>query len=216
MFDFAHEELLPAGLASPNSYSGETPRCGNEANQISLALAASRTKSLAYLRRRLGTMEDAEDVLHDAYVRLLRASDQLRDPARINAWLSQALRNAVIDRYRRNAARKRLHDEYAVSAHEPEDAGAMDGQLERVHQLICDLKPDYADVLRRADLKGQSHAEIARDLGLSVGNVAVRLHRARAALRQLVEAADADHWQVFAPSTGPSATPPARCTLRQL
>ena len=46
------------------------------------------------------------------------------------------------------------------------------------------LKPEFADLLRRADLLGQSHAAIARDLGLSVGNVAVRLHRARKALRE--------------------------------
>jgi RNA polymerase sigma-70 factor (ECF subfamily) len=70
---------------------------------------------------------------------------------------------------------------------EADDGTAIDDQLDRVDQLITSLKPGYADVIRRADLKGQSHAEIARNLSLSVGNVAVRLHRARAALRELIE-----------------------------
>jgi RNA polymerase sigma-70 factor, ECF subfamily len=187
MFDFAYEDLPPACLEAPS----QKGRQRDEPNHIWLALVANRTRSLAYLRGRLGSLEDAEDVLHDAYVRLLRASDQLRDPTRIDAWLSQTLRNAVIDRYRRNGARKRLRDEYAMHVHEADDGTAIDDQLDRVDQLITTLKPAYADVIRRADLKGQSHAEIARDLSLSVGNMAVRLHRARAALRELIEASDA-------------------------
>jgi len=46
------------------------------------------------------------------------------------------------------------------------------------------LKPDYADLIWRAYLMGQTRAQISRELGLSPNTVAVRVHRARQALRR--------------------------------
>jgi RNA polymerase sigma-70 factor (ECF subfamily) len=49
------------------------------------------------------------------------------------------------------------------------------------------LKSEYADVLWRADLIGESRQSIAGTLGISESNFRVRLHRARQALRQRLE-----------------------------
>ena len=49
------------------------------------------------------------------------------------------------------------------------------------------LKPEYADVLWRADLIGESRESIAGALSISENNLRVRLHRARQALRQRLE-----------------------------
>ncbi len=57
-----------------------------------------------------------------------------------------------------------------------------------LHQLIATLKPGYAEMIRRIDLNEESRAAVAADLGLSLANLAVRLHRARHALKlRLVE-----------------------------
>lgn len=49
--------------------------------------------------------------------------------------------------------------------------------------LIPTLKNEYAEILRRVEMEGRTVVEAAADLGITPGNAAVRLHRARQALR---------------------------------
>lgn len=72
-------------------------------------------------------------------------------------------------------------------------AGTPDPELDAVvcaclHPLLASLKPDYADLIARVDLRDEPRDQVAASLGISVANLAVRLHRARQSLRQrLVE-----------------------------
>ncbi|ACS39677.1 RNA polymerase sigma factor [Methylorubrum extorquens] len=173
------------GCARQSAAAGITVRKsrGSLETAVRTALVEHRASFLRYLCRRLGTAEDAEDALQDFCVRALQSSDQLADCARMGAWLQRVLRSTLVDRYRRGASRNRMLMELAAVAtevtHEQEVL-----ECECVNMCLPTLKPEFADLLRRADLLGQSHAAIARDLGLSVGNVAVRLHRARKGLRE--------------------------------
>lgn len=79
---------------------------------------------------------------------------------------------------------------YASEAPDPDSA--RDADLERtvcacINDLIPNLKPEYADLIRRVDLGGESVGALADEIGLTVGNARVRLHRARAALRKELE-----------------------------
>lgn len=152
---------------------------------IRVALVRGRKDFLRYFRRRLGTAQDAEDALHDFFLRVLQASHLLADPARLNAWLSRVLKSTLIDRYRRNAARERLMADFAALATTVADEEKT-SECECVYLYLPMLKTEFGEVLRRADMCEQPHAAIARDLGLSVGNVAVRVHRARKAMRELL------------------------------
>jgi hypothetical protein len=49
------------------------------------------------------------------------------------------------------------------------------------------LKPEYAEVLRRVDLAEEARETAAAALGITIGNLTVRLHRARQALRRVLE-----------------------------
>jgi RNA polymerase sigma-70 factor (ECF subfamily) len=50
-------------------------------------------------------------------------------------------------------------------------------------RLLEELRPAYAEVIRRVDMEGEDAGDVARALGISTGNLHVRLHRARRALR---------------------------------
>jgi RNA polymerase sigma-70 factor (ECF subfamily) len=54
-------------------------------------------------------------------------------------------------------------------------------------ELVVTLKPEYADILRRVDLGETRIDRVAAELGITANNAAVRLHRARQALRQRLE-----------------------------
>ena len=114
----------------------------------------------------------------------------MRDGESVVAWFYRSLRNAVIDHHRRRGAAGRAIDGLAR-----EFEGATEASLEVV-QVVCGcvetladtLKPAYANALRRIEVDGLSVQEYAAEIGIEANNAAVRVYRARAALRKRVMA----------------------------
>ena len=153
-------------------------------------LLANHRRFLDFLTARVGNREEAEEILQDAFVRGLRKAGDIRDDERAVAWFYRLLRNAVVDHYRRAAASRKAIEAHARQASEADPE--FDADLERtvcecVNELVPLLKPEYSDLIRRVDLGGADVASVAGEVGISVGNARVRLHRARAALRKAVE-----------------------------
>lgn len=149
-------------------------------------LLANHRRFLDFLTARVGSREDAEEILQEAFVRGLQKAGDIRDDENAVAWFYRLLRNAVIDHYRRIATSRKSLEAYAREA--PETDTGLDADLERavcacVNDLIPVLKLEYADLIRRVDLGGADVTSAADALGITPGNARVRLHRARAALR---------------------------------
>jgi RNA polymerase sigma-70 factor (ECF subfamily) len=152
-------------------------------------LVANHQRFLAFLQRRVGNRDDAEDVLQAAFVTGLENHESLRDEESVVAWFFRVLRNAVADRHRRAAAGQRA---LAARGESDRPGLAAEGEARRevcacLADLVKLLRPDYADVIRRIDLDGGEPTAVAAVLGVTPGNLRVRLHRARNALRQEVE-----------------------------
>ena len=154
------------------------------------ALVESHRDLLRILRRRLGSQEEAEEVLQRFMLKAIERADDLRDVKSVRAWLGRVLATTIID-FQRAAIRRRRHER----AVEPEElAAAADLAIEpdaEIDEAVCDclyhllptLKSDYADVIWRADLLGEPRDRLAVSLGTTVNNISVRLHRARQALK---------------------------------
>lgn len=157
---------------------------------VSRRLSESRQDFLRFFRRRLSRPEDAEDALQDFCMKAIRAAASLDHAERVDAWLGRILRNTLTDHYRRRAAWRKAEAAYQrephVAAFHPEDE-PLDQMCLCMHRAIPSLKPDYAEILSRADLNEESRDRIAADLGLTANNVGVRLHRARQALKTKLE-----------------------------
>lgn len=152
-------------------------------------LLANHRRFLNFLTARVGSPDDAEEILQDAFVRGLQKVGQLRDDESAVAWFYRLLRNAVIDHYRRRSAAQKAFD---AVAREAEGDSNFDADLERsvcecVNDLVPLLKPEYSELIRRVDLGGANVSAVAHEIGISPGNARVRLHRARAALRDELE-----------------------------
>jgi len=148
-------------------------------------LNASRDRFLSFLTRRVESRDAAEEILQATFFKIVTKGATPGNEERVEAWFYRILRNEVIDHYRRRGARERAIETLARSG----AGGDVDQDLDRaicacVRDVIPTLKPEYADILRRADLEEGSLAEAAHHLGLTVNNATVRLHRARAALRE--------------------------------
>ncbi len=155
--------------------------------RVNRTLVSDRKAFLGFLIKRLGNSADAEDVLQDFCIRVLARKDQLRDAERMDAWLYSVLRSSLNDFYRKTGRRERLREAYAI---EPKDTPATGDASEVftqicacVRELVPELRPADANLIRRIDIEEGSRKSVAAGLGVALGTLAVRLHRARVALR---------------------------------
>lgn len=170
-------------MCSQSQVESYTP-CGPAINQ---RLLSGRKEFLGYLRRRLGSQEDAEDVLQNFNLKVISAAQSASQEEKINVWMGQILRHTLIDHYRRRAARQRAEIAYALEVGTMEATTEVDHSVEPcrcLHAALERLRPEHSEILRRADLEEESRARIAADKGLTANALNVRLHRARQALRQ--------------------------------
>ena len=148
------------------------------------ALVGSHQRFLAFLERRVGSRETAEDILQDGFVRALERADTLRVEESAVAWFYRLLRNAVVDYYRRRSTEDRALNAAAMEPQETDvDAELRETICTCVRELLNTLKPEYRDALRRVELEEERVDAFARKVGISATNASVRLHRAREALR---------------------------------
>jgi RNA polymerase sigma-70 factor (ECF subfamily) len=143
-------------------------------------LVALKSEFLGFVRARTGSAADAEELLQAAYVKATEKLETVRDDESTVAWFYRLLRNAIADVGReRRRAESPLHDP-APAATDPVLHRAV---CSCVNDLVPTLKPEWATLVRRVDLEGASVPEVARDEGITPNAAAVRLHRARGALR---------------------------------
>jgi RNA polymerase sigma-70 factor (ECF subfamily) len=124
-------------------------------------------------------LDAGPDAAQEALIQLMRDLRHLRDPARILGWARRiATREAVRHARRARAARGEAADLTQLPA-------PGDPSLARdVRQVLAALAPEQRAILVLRDLEGLGEAEAARELGVALGTVKSRLHRARQAFRE--------------------------------
>lgn len=157
---------------------------------------------LAVARRVLRDEDEARDALQDAFLSAFRSIDSFSGNAQLGTWLHRIAVNASLMRLRRRKAQREvpieellpgfLEDGHRASVGPawPEGADRLLERKEaraRVHEAIGRLPEGYRLVLVLRDLEGLSGRETGELLDLEPGNVKVRLHRARQALRELLD-----------------------------
>ncbi len=155
------------------------------------ALVEAREEFLAFLHHRLGSRDEAEELLQHFSLRALERAGQLRDIRSVRGWLGRILATTIVDHQRR--AIRRRHWEVSTEqtdieslALEP-DREVDEAVCNCLYKLLPTLKPEYADVVWRCDILGEPRDRIAASLGTTLNNITVRLHRGRQALRKRLE-----------------------------
>ena len=83
------------------------------------SLLALRSQFLNFVRRRVDDPAVAEDILQNAFLKVLESGDQLRMDGSVVAWFYRILRNAVIDEYRRRLVRDEAMERWLRDDHSP-------------------------------------------------------------------------------------------------
>ena len=154
-------------------------------------LLQSRRRFLDFLERRVDSKADAEDILQAAFVRGIERGRGLRNEESAIAWFYRVLRNAVIDHYRQKESATRIVEEWSEDLNEvPDSKETLKQSLcQCIAAIIPELKPEYQQAIEIVDLEEGNLQDLASSAAISSNNAAVRMHRARQALKREVELA---------------------------
>ena len=162
---------------------------------------------LATARRMLHNDDDAEDAVQEALLSAFRHIEQFAGQARLSTWLHRIVVNVVLMRMRSRKARPEssiedLLPRFVEDGHWADRIGgdeeSAETLLERqesrrlVRRCIDQLPETYRTVLLLRDIEELDTDEAASVLGITPNATKIRLHRARQALRALIERAMAD------------------------
>lgn len=162
-----------------------TPRHIGGFSCVSAAWVAHEAELLGYLRHQLADKPAAEDLLQDVFVKAMRHGADFCRLDNPRAWLFQVARNALIDRAR--GARPHVPlDEFAHAIQAPtaEPIAPVEALSGCVAQVLGELSPEDAAVLRACDLDGMTQRAFAELHGLSLPAAKSRLLRARRRMRE--------------------------------
>lgn len=141
----------------------------------------------------LRNSSDAEDVVQDAFLLALRKLDSFQGNSQFYTWLFRIARNTAISKLRRKKPTVSL--EFTDSQPRldfPDDGPAPSTDMERrerrtgLMRAMDLLSSEHREILILREMEEQNYETISEILGLPVGTVRSRLHRARSQLKELL------------------------------
>ena len=133
----------------------------------------------------------AEDLTQDTFIKVQQNLNGLKDPSKLQPWIFRIARNSCLDYFRKGASQSEnqaLEDGGMASIEPLAQIQMEQQQMSRCVQDKIHLLPEpLRVVLALADTMDFTHQEIADILHIKVGNAKVRLHRARKALKEILQ-----------------------------
>lgn len=148
---------------------------------------SARVYRLAY--RLTGNPHDAEDLTQDVFIRVFRSLSTYK-PGTFEGWLHRITVNLFLDgarrrqRQRTDALGDDAADRLPGDDPGPERAYEFRHLADDVQRALDDLPPEFRAAVVLSDIEGLSYEEVGEALGIKLGTVRSRIHRARARLRQ--------------------------------
>lgn len=158
---------------------------------------------LTVARRFMPNEEDAQDAVQEAFLAAFKSIGNFEAASRLRTWLHRVVVNACLMRLRSKSRRPERsiedllprfdgeghrHDLAPVWNLSPSEASDRAETRALIQQAIGELPEDYRTVLLLRDIEGLNTQAAAEVLNITPGAVKIRLHRARLALRELLDA----------------------------
>ncbi len=146
--------------------------------------------------RLLDNAEDARDVVQDAFLSAYQSLNSFKGDSLFFTWLYRIAVNTAFSLKRKQRATLSLYrggeEGGGHEPHDPSQESQPDRALEvadeerRIQQALNRLSPEHRVVLIMKDMEGQKYEAMAEVLGVPIGTIRSRLHRARMELREIL------------------------------
>ncbi len=159
-----------------------------DGNALASLYDATSGKLFGVCLRVLKNRSEAEDVLHDVYVRVWQKADTYAVTGHSPmTWLITVARNMSIDRLRRRRPETGSDDAMALVADTgpgPEAAAIASSERARIEACMGELESDRADAVRAAYLEGETYKDLAERYDVPLNTMRTWLRRSLIALRE--------------------------------
>ena len=186
-------EMTDADSSAQQDESAVAAVRGGDAGRYRELVERHERRVFAVAWSRLGDAALAEEVAQEAFIRAYRRLWLLGDGAKFSGWIATITRRLAINfglRHRRELNKRERWALENPEANTDENAGGENDPLhtpETLRQTLAELPAAHRECLVLFYLEGKSGAEAATALGISEAALRVRLHRARAAMRERLE-----------------------------
>ena len=163
-----------------------------------------KDKLLGFIRGRVSTLEEAEDILQDVFYQFVIGYETIDSLDRVTSWLYAVARNKIIDRYRRDASRPKrtdlehamgLDDEVPLTLQEilpdldnsPESMLLKEAIWDEITEALSELPIEQREIFVQNEIEEKSFRELAEQTGLSINTLLSRKRYAILALRKRLQ-----------------------------
>jgi RNA polymerase sigma-70 factor (ECF subfamily) len=192
--------------------------CAGDPQAIAVIYDRYAKTALGLAMKIVRDVEEAEDVVHDAFLAVVERAHQYQaERGSVAGWLVTTVRNLALDRVRRrqrreNIAQEELRHEPQTAPVDPETLNLLASEGTFVRAALEKLATAQRETLETAFYEGLSYPEIAARDGVPLGTVKSRASRALWALRAAL-GVDAEH--AAAAAVDPEATSGATDAARK-
>jgi len=143
------------------------------------------SKLLAFIVKRVDDRFAADDILQDVFVKIHTQLHSLKDVTKMESWLYQITRNAVIDYYRSKKPLEELPNWISQQQTEPSHSARQD--LEAcLRPMIEQLPAIYRDALILSELQGKTQQDVSKLQEISLSGAKSRIQRGRSLLKGML------------------------------
>lgn len=163
-----------------------------------------KDKLLGFIRGRVSTLEEAEDILQDVFYQFVAGFQTINSLDRVTSWLYSVARNKIIDRYRRDASRpKRTDFTFIGSSDEdgpltlqeilpdldnsPESVLLKEAIWDEITEALSELPKVQREIFIKNEIEERSFRELAEEEGVSINTLLSRKRYAIMSLRKRLQ-----------------------------
>jgi len=156
------------------------------------------SKLLAVCCRYCRNREEAQDVLHEGFIKAIKNLHRFEGKGSFEGWLRRIMVNASLENFRKTKYLVAVEDIQEAESQQTDSVAVEQMSAKELLSMVQALPAGFRIVFNLYAIEGFSHKEISEQLGISVGTSKSQLSRARASLQNMIKKVDSEVYKEYA------------------